>query len=116
MEQSQVQLTRLLYKLFPAFNSSQYKGQNGKLVVVGGSLQYTGAPFYSAIASLKGGGDLAYIFCTFLSSTPIKSYSPEVIVFPCIPSKQEFVLQQSQLQLAGQNPKSDQELQSHFLK
>ncbi len=33
---------------------SRHKGQNGKIGIIGGSFEYTGAPFYSAIASLKG--------------------------------------------------------------
>lgn len=52
--------------------------------MIGGSFEYTGAPFYAAISTLRGGGDLAFIFCSKASAIPIKSYSPECIVFPII--------------------------------
>ncbi|CAD8077779.1 unnamed protein product [Paramecium sonneborni] len=69
-------------KIIPNFEKSRHKGQNGKIASIGGSLEYTGAPYYAAISSLKGGGDLAYIFCTKSAAIPIKSYSPECIVYP----------------------------------
>ncbi len=37
----------------PRLSSELYKGQCGKVGIVGGSFEYTGAPFYSAISSLK---------------------------------------------------------------
>lgn len=42
-------------------------------------MDYTGAPYYAAMASLKLGGDLAYIFCAKQAAIPIKSYSPEIM-------------------------------------
>lgn len=32
----------------------QHKGDNGVVLVVGGSLYYTGAPFFVSIAALRG--------------------------------------------------------------
>ena len=58
------------------------KGDNGCVATIGGSLEYTGAPYYSAISSLKAGSDLSHVFCHKESSIPIKSYSPELIVHP----------------------------------
>ena len=63
-----------------------YKGVNGKTGVIGGSFEYTGAPYYAAISSLRSGGDLAHIFCTKSAAIPIKSYSPELIVHPSLTS------------------------------
>ncbi|KAI8098097.1 Ribokinase-like protein [Gilbertella persicaria] len=40
-----------------------HKGQAGRIGVVGGSEDYTGAPFFSGIASMKVGVDLCHIFC-----------------------------------------------------
>ena len=58
-----------------------HKGQNGKVGVLGGSIEYTGAPYYAAVSSLRSGGDLAHIFCPVQEAiVPIKSYSPEIIV------------------------------------
>jgi len=52
--------------------------------VVGGSIEYTGAPYYAATAALKGGGDLSWVLCHPDASIPIKSYSPELIVMPSL--------------------------------
>ena len=58
------------------------KGENGCVATIGGSLEYTGAPYYSAISALKSGSDLSHVFCHTESAIPIKSYSPELIVHP----------------------------------
>ncbi len=72
----------LLGHLLPELKASQYKGNSGKLVVVGGSVEYTGAPFYTAISALRSGCDLSHIICPIEASVPIKCYSPEIIVHP----------------------------------
>ena len=59
-----------------------YKGSSGRVGVLGGSARYTGAPFYAAMASLKAGADLAFVFCAQEASLPIKCYSPELMVAP----------------------------------
>jgi ATP-dependent NAD(P)H-hydrate dehydratase len=45
-------------------------------------MEYTGAPFYAAMSSLKSGSDLVFIFCDHSAAIPIKCYSPEPIVNP----------------------------------
>jgi ATP-dependent NAD(P)H-hydrate dehydratase len=52
--------------------------------VIGGSKEYTGAPYYAGVSSLKAGGDITHIICPEEASIPIKSYSPELIVHPCL--------------------------------
>ena len=69
-------------KLVPPLSSDRYKGQAGKVGVVGGCSEYTGAPYYAAIAALRCGADLAHIFCAKGAAPVIKSYSPELIVHP----------------------------------
>lgn len=69
-----------------------YKGSNGKIGVIGGCFEYTGAPFYAAVSSLRSGSDLAHIFCTKSAGVPIKSYSPEIIVHPTLASSQEDII------------------------
>ena len=66
-----------------------HKGSNGRCAVIGGSYEFTGAPYYTAISGLKAGGDLAHIFCSKASSVSIKSYSPEIIVHPIFVSEEE---------------------------
>jgi ATP-dependent NAD(P)H-hydrate dehydratase len=59
-----------------------YKGATGRLAIVGGSTEYTGAPYFAAMAALRAGGELAHVFCAAAAAGPIKSYSPELIVHP----------------------------------
>lgn len=59
-----------------------YKGATGRIAVIGGSLEYTGAPYFAAAASLRGGGEMAFVFCDEQAALPIKCYSPELIVYP----------------------------------
>jgi ATP-dependent NAD(P)H-hydrate dehydratase len=63
-----------------------HKGQSGRIGVVGGSVEYTGAPYFAAISALKVGADLSYVFCTRESAPIIKSYSPDLIVYPNLDS------------------------------
>ncbi len=61
-------------------DATSHKGQNGRLLVVGGSKDYSGAPAIAAMSSLKSGADLAVVACPLSVSTPIRSYSPDLIV------------------------------------
>ena len=69
-------------RVVPALSSSAHKGQMGRIGVLGGSLEYTGAPYYAAKAALLLGADLSYIFCAETAAIPIKTYSPEIMVMP----------------------------------
>ena len=69
--------------LVPELDSSRYhKGQAGKIGVVGGCSEYTGAPYFAAMSALRMGADLAHVFCAEGAGQVIKSYSPELIVHP----------------------------------
>lgn len=81
-----------IVKIFPTLNGQNTKGQCGRIGVVGGSYEFTGAPYYSAISALKVGGDLGHIFCNKASATAIKTYSPEIIVHPIFVSDEEACL------------------------
>jgi len=59
-----------------------HKGENGKVMVIGGSWLYHGAPFLSAMASLRCGVDLAYIATPEKVATAIRALSPNIIVLP----------------------------------
>ncbi|PNT63736.1 hypothetical protein BRADI_4g20537v3 [Brachypodium distachyon] len=58
--------------------------EQGKIAVIGGCREYTGAPYFAAISALKVGADLSHVFCTKDAATVIKSYSPELIVHPIL--------------------------------
>ncbi|XP_046962910.1 ATP-dependent (S)-NAD(P)H-hydrate dehydratase isoform X1 [Vanessa cardui] len=74
----------LLLPSIPPLDGTHHKGQAGRIGIVGGSLEYTGAPYFSGMAALKVGADLVHIFCTNSAATVIKSYSPELIVHPLL--------------------------------
>ena len=78
------ELNNVFQNLIPSLHvgSTRYKGQNGRILVIGGSRDYTGAPYYAGHSALKYGADLATILCSKEASLPIKSYSPELMVTP----------------------------------
>ncbi|KAL7030549.1 hypothetical protein ACKWTF_006704 [Chironomus riparius] len=73
-------------KIVPKLTNDMHKGEAGRIGIIGGSLEYTGAPYYAGIAALKVGCDLVHIFCPQSAALAIKSYSPELIVHPLLDS------------------------------
>ncbi len=84
-------INKKLLQIIPILSKTRLKGENGRIAVIGGSFEYTGAPYYSAMSVLKGGGDMAHIFCTKSAGIPIKSYSPEVVVHPKLLDKENLI-------------------------
>ncbi|VFQ60173.1 unnamed protein product [Cuscuta campestris] len=74
----------VLRSITPNLIYTKHKGQAGKIAVVGGCREYTGAPYFAAISALKIGADLSHVFCTKDAGSVIKSYSPELIVHPVL--------------------------------
>lgn len=81
---SESQVFENVKDIIPKLSLDLYKGSNGRICVIGGSLEYTGAPYFAAISALKSGCDLVHVFCTSASAPVIKSYSPELIVHPLL--------------------------------
>lgn len=75
-------MTALERRCLLPLSSQSHKGSSGRVGVLGGSADYTGAPFYAGMASLHAGADLAYIFTAQEAALPIKCYSPELMVTP----------------------------------
>ncbi|XP_051882027.1 ATP-dependent (S)-NAD(P)H-hydrate dehydratase isoform X2 [Pristis pectinata] len=75
---------QLVRNIVPPLTAEKHKGEDGKIGVVGGCREYTGAPYFAAIASLKVGADLSHVFCTMDAAPVIKSYSPNIIVHPVL--------------------------------
>ncbi|CAK7271465.1 hypothetical protein SEPCBS57363_004634 [Sporothrix epigloea] len=69
-------------QLVPPMLSSFHKGQLGRVGVIGGSENYTGAPYFSAMASARLGCDLSHVICTPAAAAVIKTYSPNLMVHP----------------------------------
>ncbi len=61
-------------------DKKSHKGENGKVLIIGGSQEYSGAPALAAISSLAAGADLAVVACPQQLSSVIRSYSPDLIV------------------------------------
>jgi len=59
-----------------------HKGENGVVLVVGGSWMYHGAPFLAAMAALRCGADLAYIAAPEKIVPSIRALSPAIIAIP----------------------------------
>ncbi|CAN9497641.1 unnamed protein product [Ophioblennius macclurei] len=76
----------LVKTIIPPLTSKKHKGQDGRIGIIGGCQDYTGAPYFAAISALKVGADLSHVFCTKDAATVIKSYSPELIVHPVLDS------------------------------
>ncbi|TFK29679.1 H-hydrate dehydratase [Coprinopsis marcescibilis] len=71
-------------RLLPPLDGSLHKGQSGRVGVLGGALDYTGAPFFAAFSALRFGADLSHVICSPTAAGAIKSYSPDLIVHPIL--------------------------------
>ncbi|WJX27111.1 ATP-dependent NAD(P)H-hydrate dehydratase [Trifolium repens] len=84
MQSVEVDAESIIRVITPALDQSRHKGQAGKIAVIRGCREYTGAPYFAAISALKIGADLSHVFCTKDAAPVIKSYSPELIVHPVL--------------------------------
>ncbi|KAF2459740.1 H-hydrate dehydratase [Lineolata rhizophorae] len=87
-----------VYKMVPPMLESFHKGQLGRVAVIGGSEDYTGAPYFSAAASAKLGCDMSHVICEPGAGAVIKTYSPNLMVHP--------YMRQSKNLSASENPDS----------
>ncbi len=63
----------------PAREIGSHKGQNGRLLIVGGGSQYVGAPALAGEAALKSGVDLVTIALPAKKAEIVNSFSPDLI-------------------------------------
>ncbi len=61
-------------------DEKSHKGNNGRLLIVGGSKDYSGAPAIAGMAAIGAGADLVYVAAPEKSGEAIKSTSPDLIV------------------------------------
>ena len=61
-------------------NPKSHKGNNGKLLIVGGNKDYAGAPAIAGMAAIGAGADLVYVASPERAAEAIKSTSPDLIV------------------------------------
>lgn len=61
-------------------DSKSHKGNNGRLLIIGGNKDYSGAPAIAGMAAIGAGADLVYVATPEKSAEAIKSTSPDLIV------------------------------------
>lgn len=86
MSNASKQMLQKVRRIVPPMLEKFHKGQLGRIGVIGGSADYTGAPYFSAMASARLGCDLSYVFCEPSAAPTIKSYSPNLMVSPILRS------------------------------
>jgi NAD(P)H-hydrate epimerase len=57
-----------------------HKGDFGRICVIGGSIEYTGAPALTALGALRAGVDISMIMAPSHIANAIRSFSPNLIV------------------------------------
>ncbi|CAH0401197.1 unnamed protein product [Chilo suppressalis] len=79
-------LAALSKKIIPDINKKS-KGDAGRIGVLGGSDEYSGAPYFGAYSALRVGADLVYIITSETAAPIIKAYSPDLIVYSYLSKK-----------------------------
>jgi len=84
---SNIITSSLVKKFVPVRKLSSRKGDNGKVLVLGGSYIYHGAPALASLAALKTGTDLVYTCVPKINVQSTRAVSPNLIVIPLVDSK-----------------------------
>lgn len=74
--------TKLVKNLVVPRIVTSRKGDNGIVLIVGGSRIYHGAPVLASIAALRAGTDLVFTAIPRSNIIPVRAYSPDFIVLP----------------------------------
>jgi len=83
----QILSSSIVQNFIPTRKSTSRKGDNGIVLVVGGSYIYHGAPVLSSLAALRCGTDLVYTCVPKINVTPTRAISPNLIVIPLVDQK-----------------------------
>ena len=62
-------------------SSSSRKGENGRVLVLGGSVFYAGAPALAGLGALRAGADLAFVLAPDAVASSVSCFSPDLIVW-----------------------------------
>lgn len=96
-------LTKSIVKDFvPARESRSRKGENGTVLVIGGSYIYHGAPILASMAAIRCGTDLVYTAVPKINVQSTRATSPDLIVIPMVDQK---LTRGAVRKLLGQVPK-----------
>ncbi|OGJ49339.1 NAD(P)H-hydrate dehydratase [Candidatus Peregrinibacteria bacterium RIFOXYB2_FULL_32_7] len=66
--------------MFPSRDNDSHKGDNGRVCVIGGSIDYYGAPIFAAMGAVYSGADLVYMFVPESNFDCSRSFYPDYIV------------------------------------
>jgi ADP-dependent NAD(P)H-hydrate dehydratase len=73
---------QLIQQISPPRLASSRKGDNGIVLIIGGSGIYHGAPLLSTLSALRSGVDLVYTAVPKSNVAALRSFSPDIIVLP----------------------------------
>lgn len=71
-----------LARFYPPRPADSRKGDFGRVLVVGGSEIYAGAPAFNALAALRAGADLVHVLAPRRAAELVASYAPDLITVP----------------------------------
>lgn len=71
-----------LRDVYPGREKWSHKGDHGRLLVIGGSRRYKGAPALCGLAALRSGADLVMIAAPESAADVIGGFSPNIITEP----------------------------------
>jgi len=77
----------IIKNFIPSRKFASRKGDNGKILVLGGSYFYHGAPILSSLAALRCGTDLVYTCVPKINVQATRAISPNLIVLPLVDAK-----------------------------
>ncbi len=64
----------------PKREEDSHKGDNGRVLIVGGSIDYHGAPILAGMGAMHGGADLVYVYVPECNFEVTRGSSPNFIV------------------------------------
>jgi NAD(P)H-hydrate epimerase len=72
----------LLARAYPKRAEWSFKGDHGKVLVVGGSAEYTGSPIFNCMAAYAAGADLVTLLAPKRAANVAANFAPEIIAPP----------------------------------
>jgi len=72
----------LVHNAYPVRKLWAAKGQFGKVLVVGGSREYTGSPIFNCLGAYAAGADIVTLLAPRRAADVAASYAPEIIAPP----------------------------------
>ncbi|MGI0069397.1 MAG: NAD(P)H-hydrate dehydratase, partial [Nitrosopumilaceae archaeon] len=78
---------QVVKSFIPSRKAISRKGDNGKILVLGGNYLYHGAPILASLGALRTGSDLVYTCVPKINVMATRAFSPNLIVVPLVDVK-----------------------------